>query len=283
MENYKIAYVINLAKLACKTKLGKKKDNKLKIGKYELGSRLIVGSGKYDSFEMTKEATLASGSELITVAVRRLNITDPDKENLRDTFAGTNVKFLPNSAGCVTAEEAITTFRLTREATGIDLIKLEVIGDTQKTLYPDVLETIKACEVLHKDGFTIMAYTSDDPIMAKRLEDAGADAVMPLAAPIGSGLGVQNPYNVVFVREAVSVPVIVDAGIGCASDAAYAMELGAEGVLTNTAIAQSNNPILMAEAMKHAVISGRMSYLAGRIPKKPYATASSPVDGLIQF
>jgi len=258
-------------------------NDKLKIGKYELNSRLIVGSGKYDSFEMTKEATLASGSELITVAVRRLNITDPDKENLRDTFAGTNVNFLPNSAGCVTAEEAITTFRLTREATGIDLIKLEVIGDTQKTLYPDVLETIKACEVLHKDGFTIMAYTSDDPIMAKRLEDAGADAIMPLAAPIGSGLGVQNPYNVVFVREAVSVPVIVDAGIGCASDAAYAMELGAEAVLTNTAIAQAQDPIAMAEAMKHAVIAGRMSYLAGRIPKRPYATASSPIDGMIQF
>ncbi len=258
-------------------------DNKLKIGKYELNSRLIVGSGKYDSFEMTKEATLASGSELITVAVRRLNITDPDKENLRDTFAGTNVNFLPNSAGCVTAEEAITTFRLTREATGIDLIKLEVIGDTQKTLYPDVLETIKACEVLHKDGFTIMAYTSDDPIMAKRLEDAGAHAIMPLAAPIGSGLGVQNPYNVVFVREAVRVPVIVDAGIGCASDAAYAMELGAEAVLTNTAIAQAQDPIAMAEAMKYAVIAGRMSYLAGRIPKRPYATASSPIDGMIQF
>ena len=255
----------------------------LKIGKYELGSRLIVGSGKYDTFQMTKEATLASGSELITVAVRRLNITDPSKENLRDTFAGTNVKFLPNSAGCVTAEEAITTFRLTREATGIDLIKLEVIGDTQKTLYPDVLETIKACEVLHKEGFTIMAYTSDDPIMAKRLEDAGADAIMPLAAPIGSGLGVQNPYNVVFVREAVNVPVIVDAGIGCASDAAYAMELGAEAVLTNTAIAQASDPIAMAQAMKHAVIAGRMSYKAGRIAKKPYATASSPVDGLIQF
>jgi len=255
----------------------------LKIGKYEFNSRLIVGSGKYDSFDMTKEATLASGSELITVAVRRLNITDPDKENLRDTFKGTGVQFLPNSAGCTTAEEAITTFRLTREATGIDLIKLEVIGDTQKTLYPDVLETIKACEVLAKDGFTIMAYTSDDPIMAKRLEDAGAHAVMPLAAPIGSGLGVQNPYNVVFVREAVSVPVIVDAGIGCASDAAYAMELGAEAVLTNTAIAQAQDPLAMAVAMKHAVKAGRMSYMAGRIPKKPYATASSPVDGLIQF
>lgn len=258
-------------------------NNTLKIGHYEFNSRLIVGSGKYKDFETTKDATLASGSELITVAVRRLNITDPDKENLRDTFKGTNVQFLPNSAGCVTAEEAITTFRLTREATGIDLIKLEVIGDTQKTLYPDVLETIKACEVLSKDGFTIMAYTSDDPIMAKRLEDAGAHAVMPLAAPIGSGLGIQNRYNVVFVREAVSVPVIVDAGIGCASDAAAAMELGAEGVLTNTAIAQADNPMMMAEAMKHAVVAGRMSYLAGRIPKRPYATASSPIDGMIQF
>ena len=255
----------------------------LKIGKYEFNSRLIVGSGKYKDFETTKAATLASGSELITVAVRRLNITDPDKENLRDTFKGTGVQFLPNSAGCTTAEEAITTFRLTREATGIDLIKLEVIGDTRKTLYPDVLETIKACEVLAKDGFTIMAYTSDDPIMAKRLEDAGAHAVMPLAAPIGSGLGIQNRYNVVFVREAVSVPVIVDAGIGCASDAAAAMELGADGVLTNTAIAQANDPMTMAVAMKHAVLAGRMSYVAGRIPKRPYATASSPVDGMIQF
>ena len=255
----------------------------LKIGKYEFNSRLIVGSGKYKDFETTKAATLASGSELITVAVRRLNITDPDRENLRDTFKGTGVQFLPNSAGCVTAEEAITTFRLTREATGIDLIKLEVIGDTQKTLYPDVLETIKACEVLSKEGFTIMAYTSDDPIMAKRLEDAGAHAVMPLAAPIGSGLGIQNRYNVVFVREAVSVPVIVDAGIGCASDAAAAMELGADGILTNTAIAQADDPMTMAVAMKHAVIAGRLSYLAGRIPKRPYATASSPIDGMIQF
>lgn len=255
----------------------------LQIGKYTLGSRLIVGSGKYDSFETTKAATLASGSELITVAVRRLNITNPNEPNLRDTFADTNVKFLPNSAGCTTAEEAITLFRLTREATGIDLIKLEVIGDTQKTLYPDVLETIKACEVLAKDGFTIMAYTSDDPIMAHRLEDAGAHAIMPLAAPIGSGLGVQNKYNIVFVREAVKVPIIVDAGIGCASDAALAMELGADGVLTNTAIAQAQNPMLMAEAMKNAVIAGRLSYLAGRIPKRPYATASSPVDGMIQF
>lgn len=258
-------------------------DNILRVGKYELGSRLIVGSGKYKDFETTKDATLASGSELITVAVRRVNITNPNEANLRDTFKDTNVKFLPNSAGCTTAEDAITLFRMMREATGIDLIKLEVIGDTQKTLYPDVLETIKACEVLNKDGFTIMAYTSDDPIMAKRLEDAGADAVMPLAAPIGSGLGIQNPYNIVFIREAISVPVIVDAGIGCASDAVYAMELGAHGVLTNTAIAQAKNPMLMAEAMKHGIKAGRLSYLSGRIPKRPYATASSPVDGMIQF
>ncbi|ADV45519.1 thiazole synthase [Nitratifractor salsuginis] len=253
----------------------------LKIGKYEFTSRLIVGSGKYPDFQTTRDATLASGSEMITVAVRRVNITNPAEENLMDYFKDTDVKFLPNSAGCTTAEEAITLFRLTREATGIDLIKLEVIGDTAKTLYPDVIETLKACEVLARDGFTIMAYTNDDPIVAKRLEEAGAAAVMPLAAPIGSGLGIQNRFNVVFIKEAVNVPVIVDAGIGCASDAASAMELGADGVLTNTAIAQAENPILMAEAMKHAVIAGRMSYKAGRIPKRPFATASSPVDGMI--
>jgi len=258
-------------------------DNILKIGKYEFNSRLIVGSGKYKDFTTTREATLASGSELITVAIRRVNITNPNEENLLDYFKDTNVKLLPNSAGCFTADEAITTFRLMREATGIDIIKLEVIGDANKTLYPDVVETIKACEVLKKDGFTIMTYTNDDPIIAKRLEDAGSDAIMPLAAPIGSGLGIQNRYNVVFIKEAVSVPVIVDAGVGCASDAAIAMELGADGVLTNTAIAQAKDPILMATAMKNAVLAGRMSYKAGRIAKKPYATASSPTDGLIQF
>jgi len=258
-------------------------DNILKIGKYEFNSRLIVGSGKYKDFQTTKEATLVSGSELITVAIRRVNITNPNEENLLDYFKDTNVKLLPNSAGCFTAEEAITTFRLMREATGIDIIKLEVIGDAQKTLYPDVIETIKACEVLKKEGFTIMAYTSDDPIMAKRLEQAGADAIMPLAAPIGSGLGIQNRYNIAFIKDVVSVPVIVDAGLGCASDAAEAMELGAEGILANTAIAGANDPIAMAEAFKYATIAGRMSYKAGRIPKKPYATASSPVDGLIQF
>jgi len=255
----------------------------LKIGKYEFNSRLIVGSGKYPDFQTTKDATLASESEMITVAVRRVNITNPNEENLMDYFKDTNVQILPNSAGCTTAEEAITTFRLVKEATGIDLIKLEVIGDTAKTLYPDVMETLKACEVLAKEGFTIMAYTNDDPIMAKRLEDAGADAIMPLAAPIGSGLGIQNKYNVLFVKEAVKVPVVVDAGIGCASDAAIAMEIGADAILTNTAIAQAQNPILMAKAMRDAVRAGRNSYLAGRIAKKPFATASSPIEGLIEF
>ena len=255
----------------------------LKIGKYELNSRLIVGSGKYKDFQTTKEATLASGSELITVAIRRVNITNPNEENLLDYFKDTNIKFLPNSAGCKNAQETVTTFRLMREATGIDLIKLEIIGDFSKTLYPDVIETIKACEILKKDGFTVMAYTSDDLIVAKRLEDAGADAIMPLAAPIGSGLGVQDRYNIAFIKDSVKVPVIVDAGVGCASDAAICMELGADGVLTNTAIAGAKDPISMAIAMKHAVIAGRLGYKAGRIEKKPYASASSPLDGLIQF
>ena len=258
-------------------------DKTLKIGKYEFNSRLIVGSGKYDNFQITKDATLASGAQMITVAVRRVNITNPNEENLMDYFKDTNIQILPNSAGCVTAEEAITTFRLIKEAVGIDIIKLEVIGDTKKTLYPDVVETLKACEILAKENFTIMAYTNDDPIMAKSLENAGAAAVMPLAAPIGSGLGIQNKYNIVFVKEAVNVPVIVDAGVGCASDVAIAMELGADGVLTNTAIAKAKDPILMASAMKNAVICGRDSFLAGRIPKKAYATASSPIDGLFEL
>ena len=255
----------------------------LKVGKYEFSSRLIVGSGKYPDFKTTRDATLASGSNMITVAVRRVNITNPNEENLMDYFKDTDVQILPNSAGCTTAEEAITLFRMVREATGIDIIKMEVIGDTAKTLYPDVIATLEATKVLAKEGFTVMAYTNDDPIMAKKLEDAGASAVMPLAAPIGSGLGIQNRYNVLFVKEAVKVPVIVDAGIGCASDASIAMEIGADGVLTNTAIAQAKNPVLMAEAMKLAVQAGRKSYLAGRIQKKPFATASSPTEGLIEF
>ena len=255
----------------------------LKVGKYEFSSRLIVGSGKYPDFKTTRDATLASGSNMITVAVRRVNITNPDEENLMDYFKDTDVQILPNSAGCTTAEEAITLFRMVREATGIDIIKMEVIGDTAKTLYPDVVATLEATEVLAKEGFTVMAYTNDDPIMAKKLEDAGAAAVMPLAAPIGSGLGIQNRYNVLFVKEAVKVPVIVDAGIGCASDASIAMEIGADGVLTNTAIAQAKNPVLMAEAMKLAVQAGRKSFEAGRILKRPFATASSPTEGLVEF
>ncbi len=255
----------------------------LEIGKYKFNSRLIVGSGKYKDFQTTREATLISGSELITVAVRRVNITNRNEPNLMDYFRDTNIKILPNSAGCFTAEEAITTFRLVREATGLDLIKLEVIGDSKKTLYPDVIETIKATEILAKDGFTIMAYTNDDPITAKRLENAGASAVMPLASPIGSGLGIQNKYNIVFVKEAVNIPVIVDAGVGTASDSAIAMELGADGVLTNSAIALAGDPVKMAEAMKYGVIAGRLAYLSGRMAKKPYATASSPINGLIQF
>jgi len=256
------------------------KDSIFKVGSHTFNSRLIVGSGKYKDFQTTKDATIASGSELITVAVRRVNITNPNEENLMDYFKDTNIKLLPNSAGCFSAKEAVSTFRLIREATGLNLIKLEVIGDSKKTLYPDVGETIKACEILKKDGFEIMAYTSDDPIAAKKLEDVGADAVMPLAAPIGSGLGIINKYNISFIKEALSVPVIVDAGIGCASDAAEAMELGADGVLTNTAISNASDPVLMAQAMKFAVKSGRMSYLAKRMTKKLYASASSPLDGL---
>lgn len=252
----------------------------LKIADKTFKSRLIVGSGKYKDFATTKEATLISSAEMITVAVRRVNITDKNQENLLDYFKDTGIQFLPNSAGCTTAEEAIVLFRLVREATGIDFIKLEIIGDTQKTLYPDVMETIKACEILAKEGFSVLAYSSDDPIVAKKLQDAGAAAVMPLAAPIGSGLGIQNRYNISFIKEAISVPVIVDAGVGCASDAAIAMELGADGVLTNTAIAMAKDPAMMAEAMKYAVIAGRKSFLAGRIEKKSYASASSPIFGM---
>ena len=254
-------------------------ENILKIGKYTLNSRLIVGSGKYKDFQTTYDATMASGSDLITVAIRRVNITKKQEENLMDYFKDSNIKFLPNSAGCTDAKSAIALFELTKEATNIDLIKLEVIGDTAKTLYPDVIATLEACEVLAKKGFTVMAYTNDDPIMAKSLENAGASAVMPLASPIGSGLGILNPYNIRFIKDAIKVPVIVDAGLGCASDVSFAMELGADGVLANTAIAGAKNPILMAEALKYACRAGRLSYKAGRIAKRPYASASSPSDG----
>ena len=243
-------------------------------------SRLIVGSGKYKDFETTKQATLASGAEMITVAVRRVNIMDKNTPNLLEYFKDTNISFLPNSAGCVNAREAITLFKLVREGIGIDFIKLEIIGDSNKTLYPDVIETLEATKVLAKEGFKVLVYTNDDPVMAKKLEDAGAAAIMPLAAPIGSGLGIQNRYNISFIKEAVSIPVIVDAGVGCASDASIAMELGADGVLTNTAIAQAKDPVKMAIAMKMAVEAGRLSYEAGRIPKKPFASASSPSENM---
>ena len=255
----------------------------LKIGDIEFKSRLIVGSGKYKDFATTREATLASGAEMITIAVRRVNITDKNSENLMDYFKDSDIRFLPNSAGCTRSDEAIALFNVVREATGIRTIKLEIIGDTAKTLYPDMIETLKACEVLAKDNFVVFAYCNDDPIMAKRLESAGASAVMPLAAPIGSGLGIQNRYNVAFIKDAVKIPVIVDAGIGCASDASVAMELGADAVLSNSAIALAKNPILMAEAIKNAVIAGRQSYLAGRIPRKPYASASSPTFGMVEW
>ncbi len=255
-------------------------NDKLVIGGKEFSSRLIVGSGKYKSFQETKEATEASGAEMITVAVRRVNITDPNKENLLDYIDTSKIMILPNTAGCYTAEEAVLTARLAREALGHGFVKLEVIGD-EKTLYPDMIETLKAAEILVKDGFTVLPYITDDPIMAKRFEDIGCAAVMPLAAPIGSGLGMQNPYNVVFIKEAVNIPVIVDAGIGTASDATEVMELGVDAILMNTAIAGAKDPIKMAVAMKYAVKAGRLAYLAGRIPKKMYASASSPVEGLI--
>ena len=255
----------------------------LKIGGIAFKSRLIVGSGKYKDFATTREATLASGAEMITIAVRRVNITDKNSENLMDYFKDSDIKFLPNSAGCVRCDEAIALFNLVREATNIRTIKLEIIGDSTKTLYPDMIETLRACEILAKDNFIVFAYCNDDPIMAKRLESAGASAVMPLAAPIGSGLGIQNRYNVAFIKDAVKIPVIVDAGIGCASDASVAMELGADAVLSNSAIALAKNPTLMAQAIKNAVIAGRQSYLAGRIPRKAYASASSPIDGMAEL
>ncbi|WP_299227932.1 thiazole synthase [Sulfurihydrogenibium sp.] len=255
-------------------------NDKLVIGGKEFKSRLIVGSGKYKDFQQTKEATEASGAEMITVAVRRVNITDPNQDNLLNYIDTSKIMILPNTAGCYTAEEAVLTAKLAREALGHGFVKLEVIGD-QKTLYPDMIETLKAAEILVKEGFTVLPYITDDPVMAKRFEDIGCAAVMPLAAPIGSGLGLQNPYNILFIKEAVKIPVIVDAGIGTASDAAIVMELGVDGVLMNTAIAQAKDPIKMAVAMKHAVIAGRLAYLAGRIPKKMYASASSPMEGVI--
>ncbi|HLB07422.1 MAG TPA: sulfur carrier protein ThiS, partial [Alphaproteobacteria bacterium] len=255
-------------------------DDPLIVGNRRFASRLIVGTGKYKDFAETAAAIEASGAELVTVAVRRVNITDPTQPMLVDYLDPKTYTFLPNTAGCYTAEEAVRTLRLAREAGGWDLIKLEVLGD-QKTLYPNVIETLKATEILVREGFAVMVYCTDDPVMAKRLEEAGCLAIMPLAAPIGSGLGVQSPVNIRLIVEQAKVPVIVDAGVGTASDAAIAMELGCDGVLMNTAIAEAKDPVMMARAMRLAVQAGRLAYRAGRMKKRLYADPSSPLGGLI--
>ena len=243
-------------------------------------SRLLTGSGKYKDLEETQFATEAAGAQIVTVAIRRTNIgQNPDEPNLLDVLPPSKYTILPNTAGCYTTEDAVRTCRLARELLdGHKLVKLEVLGDEQ-TLYPDVTATLEAAEILVKDGFDVMVYTSDDAIIAKRLEEIGCCAVMPLAAPIGSGLGIQNKYNLRTIVENANVPILVDAGVGTASDAAIAMELGCDGVLMNTAIAGAKNPVLMASAMKKAIEAGREAYLAGRIPRKRYASASSPIEG----
>jgi len=243
-------------------------------------SRLIVGTGKYKDFHETQRAIEASGAEIVTVAVRRVNITDPNKENLLDYLDPKKYTILPNTAGCYTAEDAVRTCRLAREAGVGSMVKLEVIGD-EKTLFPDIPATLEAARLLIKEGFIVLPYVNDDPVTAKKLQEMGCAAVMPLAAPIGSGLGIRNPYNIRIILEHAKVPVIVDAGVGIASDAAIAMEMGCDGVLMNTAIAGARDPILMAEAMRLAVEAGRKAFLAGRIAKKLYATASSPLDGVL--
>ena len=252
----------------------------LTIAGVEYRSRLLVGTGKYKDLDETRDATQASGAEIVTIAIRRSNIgQNPDEPNLLDVIPADRYTLLPNTAGCYTAEDAIRTCRLARELLdGHDLVKLEVLGD-ETTLFPDITETLRATETLVDDGFKIMVYTNDDPIMARRFEEMGCVAVMPLAAPIGSGLGIRNPYNIRTIVENATVPILVDAGVGCASDAAIAMELGCDGVLMNTAIAGARDPVLMASAMKKAIEAGREAFLAGRIPRKRFASASSPLDG----
>ncbi|MBI2538233.1 MAG: thiazole synthase [Deltaproteobacteria bacterium] len=243
-------------------------------------SRLIVGTGKYKDFRETRRAIEASGAEIVTVAVRRVNITDTNKENLLDYLDPKKYTILPNTAGCYTADEAVRTCRLAREAGVGKMMKLEVIGD-ERTLFPDIPATLEAARLLIHEGFIVLPYVNDDPVTAKKLQEMGCAAVMPLAAPIGSGLGIRNPYNIRIILEHAKVPVIVDAGVGIASDAAIAMEMGCDGVLMNSAIAGAKDPILMAEAMRLAVEAGRKAFLAGRIAKKLYATASSPLDGVL--
>jgi thiazole synthase len=251
-----------------------------KIAGREFNSRLIIGTGKYASFEQNLHALEASGAEIITVALRRVNVMKKSEPKLQDFIDPKKYVYLPNTAGCYSADDAVRTLRLAREAGGWDLVKLEVIGD-EKTLYPDMEETLVAAKTLIKEGFEVMVYCTDDPLFARKLEDIGCCAIMPLAAPIGSGLGIQNKINVQIIKENAKVPVLVDAGVGTASDATIAMELGCDGVLMNTAIAEAKYPVLMAESMKNAVLSGRQAFLAGRMEKRKYADPSSPIEGLI--
>jgi thiazole synthase len=258
------------------------KADKLTIAGVEYGSRLILGSGKYASFQQTREAAAAAGACMVTVAVRRVNITDPRKENLLDYVDPKKFTILPNTAGCTTAAEAVRTALLAREAGVGNLVKMEVIGDP-KTLFPDNEATLEATRICVKEGFVVLPYTNDDVVMAKKLRDAGAAAIMPLAAPIGSGMGIQNRLNLRLILEEITdVPVIVDAGVGTASDATVAMEMGVDGILMNTAVAGARDPIRMARAMRLAVEAGRLAFEAGRIQAKPYATASSPIEGLVR-
>lgn len=252
----------------------------LNIAGRTLSSRLIIGTGKYESYAQNARALEASGADMITVALRRVNLSDKTKDRLVDHIDPEKYIFLPNTAGCFTGEDAVRTLRLAREAGGWSLVKLEVLSDP-KHLYPDMSETLRAAQMLIEDGFEVMVYCSDDPVYARKLEEIGCCAIMPLGAPIGSGLGIQNPVNIRLIVEQSKVPVIVDAGVGTASDAAVAMELGCDGVLMNTAIAEAKDPVRMARAMKHAVIAGREAYLAGRMAKKKYADPSSPLAGLI--
>ena len=256
------------------------KNDPLIIAGRAFTSRLLVGTGKYKDMAETKAAIEASGAEIVTVALRRVNLAETGADSLHAAIPPERYTYLPNSAGCYNADEAVRTLRLARELGGWTLVKLEVIGD-KTNLYPDVEETLKAAATLVKEGFAVMVYTNDDPIAARKFEDLGVAAIMPLAAPIGSGLGIQNPLNIRLIVEQSRVPVLVDAGVGTASDAAIAMELGCDGVLMNTAIAESKNPVMMATAMKLAVEAGRMAYLAGRMEKRPHASASSPQTGLI--
>ncbi|MFM2200678.1 MAG: hypothetical protein RL769_733 [Pseudomonadota bacterium] len=255
-------------------------DDFFEIAGKKFTSRLLVGTGKYLDFTQTAQAIEASGAQIVTVALRRVNIEKSDQPMLQDYLDPKKYTYLPNTAGCFTAQDAVRTLRLARMAGGWNLVKLEVLSD-EKTLYPKVVETIKASEMLIKDGFEVMVYTSDDPIVAQELQDIGCCAIMPLGAPIGSGLGIQNRLNIELIVEQAKVPVLIDAGVGTASDATIAMEIGCDGVLMNTAIAKAKNPIAMARAMKLAVESGRLAFLAGRMPKKIYGNASSPIEGKI--